>query len=473
MPVFLSRTFDRYALAIAALIFNASVYAAPLSFIGAEDRLYRVSPAMAAAGAEVDRHRLMLDATSGLYLPRLSLHIAPVSYSKTVTVDPNAVLQSLPLTAGLPSLPLSSFDVTARGTGIREFAALDWLIYSGGKVQGERRVLDGNMREAEAESRQKREELGAVLVERYFGLALAERVRQVRAAVMAGLTQHREQALKLEQAGLISKAERLHAEVAFDDARRQLRKAESDRDLAARALGSLLDMDDAPALDTPLFVMSAPLPPLQDFQQAARKNNPVFAQLQAKQQQAAGAGSAARAGWRPQVTAFGAYQFNRDPLSLIEPDWVVGMDISFALFDHIDRSKSVAATERLADRIRLLGEDADEQIGLLVEKRYRETEIAREQYQLLESSEALATENLRLRTLAFREGQATSLDVVDAELMLAKTRTERAAMAYDFTQALSRLLASCGQSVQFRDYLARADIHLTQDVGTSPAKELP
>jgi outer membrane protein TolC len=468
VPVLISRTVDRclwiMVCALCSALFCGSSWgAAPLSYEGAEERLFRVSPAMAAAGAEVDRHQLMHEATDAFYLPRLSLHIAPVSYSKTVTVDPNAILQSLPLTAGLPSLPLSSFDVTARGTGIREFAALDWLIYSGGTVQGERRVLEGNVSEAEAAALQKREELSSLLVERYFGLALAERARQVRSAVFAGLQQHRDQALKLEQAGLISKAERLHAEVAFDDARRQLRKAESDRDLAARALQSLLDMDDSPALDTSLFVVSQPLPDLADFQQAARKNNPVFAQLQAKQQQAVGAGDVARAGWRPKVAMFGAYQFNRDPLSIIEPDWVVGMDVSFALFDHVDRSKSVAASERLADRIRLLGKDVDEQIGLLVEKRYRETEIAREQYQLLDSSEALATENLRLRSLAFREGQATSLDVVDAELMLAKTRTERAAMAYDFTLSLSRLLAACGQSAQFRDYLARADIRLNME----------
>lgn len=457
---------------VCGFFFCADLAAAPLTYERAEAQLFQTSPAMAAAGAEVDRHKLVHEATEGIYLPRLSLHVTPVSYSKSVTVNPNTILQSLPLTAGLPALPLSAFDVRVRESGVREFVAMDWLLYSGGTVQGERRVLEGNVHEAEAEARQKQEELGGLLVERYFGLALAERVQVVRRAVLNGLEQHRDQALKLEKAGLISKAERLHAEVARDDAYRQWRKAESDRELAARALQSLLDMGEAPEPDTSLFVISQPLPALPDFQQAARMSNPVFAQLKAKQQQASGAGVAARAGWQPKVAAFGAYQFNRDALSLVEPDWVVGLDVSFALFDHVDRRKSVAAAERLADRVRLLGEDANEQISLLVEKRYREVDIAREQYQLLDSSEALATENLRLRTLAFREGQATSLDVVDAELMLAKARTERAATAYDFALALSRLLAACGQGSQFRDYLTRADIRLPRDAGMTP-QELP
>jgi outer membrane protein TolC len=445
-----------------------SLLAAPLSYTAAEDRLLQSSAAIAAAGAETDRHQLTLDATDGLYLPRLSLHVAPASYSKTVTVDTNQILHSIPLTAGLPSLPIPNYDVTVRATGVREFAAVDWLVYSGGKVQGERDTLRGNVRQAEAEALQTRNDLGSTLVERYFGLALAERVLVVRNSVLAGLAEHRDQAMKLEKAGLISKAERLHAEVAYDDARRQQRKAQSDRDLAARALQSLLDMDDAPAPSSSLFVLSQPLPPLTQFQADARKGNPVFAQLSAKRDQAEGAGTVARSGWKPQVAVFGAYQFNRDALSLIEPDWVVGMDVSFALFDHVDRSKAVQATERLSERIRLLEKDAGDQIDLLVEKRYRETENAREQYQLLDSSEALATENLRLRTLAFREGQATSLDVVDAELMLAKARTERAAMAYDFDLALSRLLAASGASADFRRYLATADIHLSAEEGNTP-----
>lgn len=450
------------------LSFPSLSQANPLTYQGAEDRLLQASAAIAASAAETDRHQLALDATDGLYLPRLSLHVTPVSYSKTVTVNPNEILHGTPLTSGLPNLPIPNLDLTARATGVREFAAVDWLLYSGGKVQGERDSLRGNVRQAEAEALQTRNDLGTTLVERYFGLALAERVLAVRNNVLAGLSEHRDQAMKLEKAGLISKAERLHAEVAFDDARRQQRKAQSDRDLAARALQSLLDMDDLPAPSSALFVSSQPLPDLKKFQADARKSNPVFAQLAARRDQAQGAGTVARSGWKPQVAVFGAYQFNRDALSLIEPDWVVGMDVSFALFDHIDRSKAVQATERLSDRIRLLEKDAGDQIDLLVEKRYRETETAREQYLLLDSSEALAMENLRLRTLAFREGQSTSLDVVDAELMLAKARTERAAMAYDFDLALSRLLAASGASGDFRNYLAQADIRLTPEEGKAP-----
>ena len=52
-------------------------------------------------------------------------------------------------------------------------------------------------------------------------------------------------------------------------------------------------------------------------------------------------------------------------------------------------------------------------LSTLVERQYREAEKAREQFQALEASRALADENLRARTRAFEEGLSPSLEVVD------------------------------------------------------------
>ncbi|MFH7376024.1 TolC family protein, partial [Pseudomonas syringae pv. tagetis] len=54
--------------------------------------------------------------------------------------------------------------------------------------------------------------------------------------------------------------------------------------------------------------------------------------------------------------------------------------------------------------------EAENQVALGVRKAWNELETARQQYVLLDSSIAQAQENLRLQELAFREGQATSLD---------------------------------------------------------------
>ena len=68
----------------------------------------------------------------------------------------------------------------------------------------------------------------------------------------------------------------------------------------------------------------------------------------------------------------------------------------------------------------------------------------------------LARENLRVRDLAFREGQGTSLDVVDARLTLVRAETARAVATAEYAVALASLLEASGQSDRFMDYEARA-----------------
>ncbi len=69
----------------------------------------------------------------------------PLSYSKTLTIDSNDILRAIPLTEGLPNLALPAFDVRVKELAVRSFAALDWVLYSGGRVNGERELLAGGM----------------------------------------------------------------------------------------------------------------------------------------------------------------------------------------------------------------------------------------------------------------------------------------------------------------------------------------
>jgi outer membrane protein TolC len=135
--------------------------------------------------------------------------------------------------------------------------------------------------------------------------------------------------------------------------------------------------------------------------------------------------------------------------------------VRFSLWDRTDRPNRLRAARALERRVAFLEADTSRQLRTLIEKMHREVVSAQEQFATLDATLALARENLRVRQAAFAEGQATSLEVVDAQLALARVETERARAAHDFVTALAALLDASGQPTRFFAYEARAEEKLS------------
>jgi outer membrane protein TolC len=148
--------------------------------------------------------------------------------------------------------------------------------------------------------------------------------------------------------------------------------------------------------------------------------------------------------------------------SLVEPNWIAGIGVNFTLFSREDRASKVSAAREGLRQVQTLEDETRNVIDTAVETSYRKVEQAREQFNLLDSTLALARENLRLRERGFDEGQATSLDVNDARNALAKSETARAVAAYDFVVALAQLLEASGQARALPQFVQQADIQFRQ-----------
>jgi outer membrane protein TolC len=85
-------------------------------------------------------------------------------------------------------------------------------------------------------------------------------------------------------------------------------------------------------------------------------------------------------------------------------------------------------------------------IDTAVKKYHHEAQAALEQYESLKSSQDLTEENLNLYKKSFKEGLATSIEVIDAELALEKVRLEQSQALFDFNVAYAKLMDICGNS---------------------------
>jgi outer membrane protein TolC len=160
-----------------------------------------------------------------------------------------------------------------------------------------------------------------------------------------------------------------------------------------------------------------------------------------------------------QPQAYGFAQYNLDPENslLTDPDWAVGIGLRYKFFSGLDRGQATEAAQHLASQATAGEREVRTQIEIGVTRAWFEVEAARKRFLLLENSLASSEENLRLQTLAFHEQQATSLDVIDAQLSIGRSRIQRAQAAYDYVLALAQLLNVSGQMIRMPDYLSRAD----------------
>ena len=120
--------------------------------------------------------------------------------------------------------------------------------------------------------------------------------------------------------------------------------------------------------------------------------------------------------------------------------------------ENTGRSHKVQAAHSAVLQVRHLRQQARQDLTVLVEKTYFEAQQAIEEVQGLDSSLALAKENLRLRKKAFNQGLSTSLDVIDAQLYLASITTQQEVASFNYIIALNKLLALSNQISTFTLY---------------------
>lgn len=418
----------------------------------ARQRLEQVSDALAAADAGVRNKEELQEATRLLRLPEITGEVRRLQFQKTLTL-PLGSLAPVAEAYGIDS-PLS---FTERDWRTRPVVTAVLPLYTGGLIPAAQRAAGAASEQAGAEREAQRQSLTVQLAQAYFGQRLAGQAVVVRRDVRDGLNRHLSDAEKLEREGFATRAQRLQATVARDKAEREYQKTLNDLATLKAALATLLRSGGDVQPLSPLFVQRTPLEPVTSFERTAQARQPQIARLRAIVAQAEQGVRVQQAKLKPTIFLFGQYDFRRRDEMLTDPDWAFGIGLKYTFLSPNSRPAQISAARAQQEQAEAGLREAENQVALGVRKAWNELETARQQFVLLDSSIAQADENLRLQELAFREGQATSLDVIDARLGLGGARVERAQAAYQYDIALAQLLEVSGQMDRFEDYRRRAD----------------
>jgi len=398
-------------------------------------------------------------AAFGLHLPKVAASMRwtwidePITIDvPTLTLDPVTVMPGMKITldpVAIPAMPVQD-DTFVKG---RIIASLP--LYAGGRIQAANQAASSRVEEAGAQLRETSNRLMRDMVTRYYGLRFAKKVVAVRTSYFEGMEQHVSEARQLETQGMISRSERLHAEVARAEADRLLKRSRRDQAIAETALANLLAVEECSHESivpvSPLF-LTRDIEPLDYFISASLRLNPVLRRIDEKGVQARAGVKAEKGTLLPKVYLFASQELLTDDLTMLEPEWAAGVGMEMNLFEGFSSVNRLRSARVQASRVDHLSAQAKKDIATLTQKLYHEVEAQVEQYEALKTSRALAEEAVRVQTRAFEEGYATSLDVVDARLTLSGVEITQLMAVYGYDVALARLLETAGLTAEFHTY---------------------
>lgn len=454
-----------------ASIVQAQEVTESLTFSQARTAMLSGSHGLRSASLSTQAADASAEAQSALWQPVVTLEAHQLRYQQSARVSLDGLKDDL---AGIGSgldgpvgdvignlshrLP-DELRYTSRHDVFRSTVDVLMPLYTGGAITAAQEAARSAADLARAGEHVMRESLQFSLVGTYFGqVSAAERYR-VTQANLDGFERHLRDAEMLEREGVIPHARTLEVRVARDSAIRANERARNDLLTARDELSSLLGFEAPLEALSPLFVNRQDIESLDWYLDVALEQQPQLKQADAGYDVAESEVDLVNAERLPKVYALGSYTLAQDDDFgvHVQPDWVIGVGISYTLNSNVNRNSAVRAASFRREAADQAREQVRSDVRSAVTRGWNTLQTARTQYLTLQSSMAAAEENLRVQEIAFREGEATAATVIDARNALANVQLQRTLAAYEYDLSLAALLTASGQGERFQEFLQRAD----------------
>ena len=421
---------------------NAPAASAPVT-ISLEEAIHRAQasePGYAAASAASGVASLDRSIARAGMLPSVVYH------NQALYTQPNH-LQNLASPAAASQVPFRFIASNA----VREYASQAVVNESIGLdgLAGVRRA-DAASALAAAELEIARRGLVAAVTGLYYGLAasdsklaIAQRAR-AEAADFVNLTSAREQAREAAHADVVK------AQIQLQQRDRDLSDARLAADKARLELAVLLFSDP----HTP-YVLEVPqktdqLPSRDEVQLAASKNNPELKSALAALNVSNADVLAARAAYLPDLGLNVTYGVDAPQFAVNGPDhlrnlgYSASVTLDIPVWDWLSTQHKVKQSEITRNAAKVALTATQRQLIARLDEVYAEAAAARDQLASLDASADMAAESLRLTRMRYSGGEATVLEVVDAQTTLMGAENARADGRVRYKLALADLQTLTG-----------------------------
>ncbi len=287
----------------------------------------------------------------------------------------------------------------------------------------------------------------------YLLCLLTKELCDVSREALETVQKHKAQAEICYETGVVAQYDVIRAKTAEKDMERKLSEAIRDHESALLALKTSLGMDKDSELElTDSLEFSMPDIDQETLLQQAKAGNPGLKALSSKISAADLLVKAEKGSRMPQLSAIAAGQLLTGNLNVIEPKWLVGLNLSMSIFDggvtnaRIDKSKAGAETARLELQ------DAESYLELGIRTAVLQLKAAGDSLEAARQTVVLSREALRLAERRFETGNGTGIEVLDARTALSAAEAAEKAALYQGEKCLLTIDKYCG-NIRTKDTL--------------------
>jgi len=385
------------------------------------------------------------------FLPKFSTYYQymrvspePWSYMGSVTLTSNTVP---PITLSTPARPLTV------GTQSNYSWALEVRqpLFAGGAIKANYEANVKGEAVARTEAAAAAQDIVQEVKTSYFNILKAEKILAVARQALEQLKAHRNDAQGFYDVGLIPKNDLLQSEVRLAEGMQNLLRAENGLEIAKSRFNTVLrrNLDSPTALED--ILAYRPFDKSLDACIAtALENRPEIKSYRLKGEQMQEYVKAARGELFPSLSAVGHYERFGDSASLMGStyksmeNWYVLARADWTFWEWGKTKHSVDARRFREQQIgRLLTHEQD-RATFEVKAAYLMVRESEKQVFVAQKAIEQAEENFRLNTERYKEQVGTSTDVLDAQTLLTKTKSDYVNALGDYYINQARLERAMG-----------------------------
>lgn len=285
----------------------------------------------------------------------------------------------------------------------------------------------------------------------YFNILKAGRIHAVARQSIERLTAHRDTAQGFYDAGIIPRNDLLYAEVELANGRQFLVRAENSLEMAKSKFNTLLRREINNPVEIEDILNDRPFAkPLDGCIAAALENRPEIRSYALRLAQAKSLVKLARSEYYPNVGLVGNYARYGDTPGVAgspyrdQESWYVMAVANWNFWEWGKTKNRVDAGLSRENQAADILTNIREQITLEVKGAWLLLHEAEKQVHVAKKATEQAEENFRINTERYREQVGTSTDVIDAQTLLTKARSDHDNALGDYSIGMAKLERAMG-----------------------------